>query len=207
MSLINNDTRYSHQMNSIKFTISFPLPNIRNPCKIKFHGFQIVPNVINRKISLHVFIDIESRRNFEIPGKSKNNGSTKRPASKRNETFSPPLEFAKKLRARFSDRFRGVSGQLAGRSHPGEGERRRSEKPCPTVPSPFQPWLENLGFVSSTPRNSRGFAAQRLSLELWLLEARGLERKVLNARWPALKRTSPPFPPTLLSYFFRPLEN
>lgn len=51
----------------IKFTISFPLPNIRNPCKIKFHGFQIVPNVINRKISLHVFIDIESRRNFEIP--------------------------------------------------------------------------------------------------------------------------------------------
>lgn len=67
MSLINNDTRYSHQMNSIKFTISFPLPNIRNPCKIKFHGFQIVPNVINRKISLHVFIDIESRRNFEIP--------------------------------------------------------------------------------------------------------------------------------------------
>lgn len=30
----------------IKFTISFtvPLPNIRNPCKIKFHGFPILPN-------------------------------------------------------------------------------------------------------------------------------------------------------------------
>lgn len=95
----------------------------------------IVPNVVDRKTLMPrnkqtIFFESRTKLDHETRRKSKNIGSTKGLETKlslRILLFLPKETTGSW--ARFSDRFRGVSGQLAGRSHPGEGERRRSEKP------------------------------------------------------------------------------
>lgn len=139
-------------------------------------------------------MDHETRR------KSKNIGSTKGLETKlslRILLFLPKETTGSW--ARFSDRFRGVSGQLAGRSHPGEGERRRSEKPSNRS---FSLHPGNRAGFFNTPEQRRFRCSKAVA---GALTSRGSSRKESFKRT-ALKRTSPPLLPLLLS-FFSALEN